>query len=108
MLSVKTEPFNLEDRPFRGGLNMLDRVAVFALVMCALNWLLFVAITFRNDLPELKNISEQRAALDPGKLAEATGSLAGAFKKAGPAPTAAALSVLCLMVAVIAAGVDKL
>ena len=52
-------------------------------------------------------LTVQQSAIDPTKLAAATGSLAGAFKKAGAAPTAAALSVLFLLVALAAAGVDK-
>jgi hypothetical protein len=51
--------------------------------------------------------TETHAAVDPTKISAATGSLAGAFKKAGPAPTAAAMSVLCLLVAAIAAGINK-
>jgi hypothetical protein len=49
----------------------------------------------------------QQFAIDPTKLAAAIGSLSGAFKKTGPAPTAAAMSVLFLLVALADAGVDK-
>ena len=52
-------------------------------------------------------VTVQQSAIDPTKLAAATGSLAGAFKKAGPAPTAAAMSVLFLLVALAAAGVTQ-
>lgn len=103
---------------------MLTIVVVFSLLMCVLNWGLFVLITFMHDLPELKALIEAlkspspppaggmgvtvtHAAVDPTKLASVTGTLAGAFKKAGPAPTAAALSVFFLLAALIAAGVDK-
>jgi hypothetical protein len=107
-------------------MTMLNNIALFSLVMCAVNWLLFVGITFQRDLPDLKKIVDalttppasattsgmgltvQQSAIDPVKLASATGSLAGAFKKAGPAPTAAALSVLFLLVALAAAGIEKL
>jgi hypothetical protein len=104
---------------------MLHEIAWFSLGMCLSNWLLFVVITVVVDLPQLKalldalrssssssppgmGLTVQQAAIDPVKLASVTGSLAGAFKKAGPAPTAAALSVLFLIAALIAAGVDKI
>ena len=106
---------------------MLENIAVFSLVMCAINWLLFVAIVVHRDLPELRELFErliepppsgstapgmgltvQHSAVDPAKIATATGTLAGAFKKAGPAPTAAAMSIMFLLVALIAAGVEKL
>jgi len=103
---------------------MLEFVAGFSLLMCAANWALFVFIVFSRDLPDLRNlwhsltnppatgqggmgVTVQHAAVDPAKLATATGTLAGAFKKAGPAPTAAAMSMVFLLVALIAAGVDK-
>src|SRR5690349_626039 len=103
-------------------MTMLNVIAVISLVMCIVNWFVFVGITFAKDLPELTAVLEavkrpppaggmgvtvQQSAIDPVKLAAATGSLAGAFKKAGPAPTAAALSVLFLLVAVAAAGIEK-
>jgi hypothetical protein len=105
---------------------MLNVIAWVSLILCILNWLLFLGLTFLNDMPELKRVVDalvnpppapapsglgvtvQHAAVDPVKLASATGSLAGAFKKAGPAPTAAALSVMFMLVALIAAGVEKL
>jgi hypothetical protein len=103
---------------------MLNYIAIFAAVMCGLNWLLFVALTVYADLPELKKVLDSltrpgppatgmgatvtHAAIDPTKLAAATGALAGAFKKAGAAPTAAALSVLFILIAALAAGIDKI
>jgi hypothetical protein len=103
---------------------MLNTIAIVSLIMCIINWLLFVGITFIKDFPDLKSVLDalkapppsartemgltvQQSAIDPTKLAAATGSLAGAFKKAGAAPTAAALSVLFLLIALAAAGVDK-
>jgi hypothetical protein len=104
---------------------MLNAIAILALVLCAANWLLFVGITFLKDLPELKSVIDalkapppsaqgagmgvtvQQSTIDPVKLAAATGTLAGAFKKAGPAPTAAALSVLFLLIALAAAAAGK-
>jgi hypothetical protein len=100
---------------------MLKVIAIFALAYSALNWLLFVLLTFLNDLPVLEKVmsrlSEAPAkrapselaraelqGLDPGKLIDSAGSLAGAFKKAGASPTAAAMSVFGLVVAGVAAG----
>lgn len=90
---------------------MLSCVAVFALIMSALNWLMFVVLIFQEMLKPSKAGAArdmQQASLgDAAKIAEATGSLAGAFKKAGAAPTAAAMSVLFLLMGLIAAGVAK-
>jgi hypothetical protein len=103
---------------------MLDIVALVSLVLSVLSWALFVLITFWKDLPELTQVLRHalnpppapagmgavvpHAAIDPSKVAAATGTLAGAFKKAGPAPTAAAMSVIFLLIAAIAAGVGKI
>lgn len=107
---------------------MLTIISWFAIVMCALNWLIFLLLTFKEDLPQLRRVVDelvkplptgqerpagvgntvQQSGIDPGKLAAATGTLAGAFKKAGAAPTAAAMSLVCLLIALIAAGVNKL
>jgi hypothetical protein len=100
---------------------MLNVIAIFALVYSGLNWLLFVALTFLNDIPALerlvRKISETREkvglahtelqSVDPNKLLQSAGSLAGAFKKAGASPTAAAMSVFGLVVAGVAAGLGK-
>jgi hypothetical protein len=107
-------------------MTMLNVIAICSLLMCILNWLLFVGITLWTDIPELKavlaalkappspgsgvagaGVTVQQSSLDPIKLAAATGNLAGAFKKAGSAPTAAALSVLFLLVALAAAAAGK-
>jgi hypothetical protein len=88
---------------------MLINVVWVALIMSALNWLMFVLLTIIDMRQSQKRPrDEQQAGItDAAKIAEATGSLAGAFKKAGAAPTAAAMSVLCLLIALIAAGVAK-
>jgi acetyl-CoA acetyltransferase len=44
---------------------------------------------------------------DGEKLLEGTDVLAGAFRRAGAGPTAATMSLVCLVVAAIAAGVKK-
>ncbi len=103
---------------------MLVTIAGLALILCVLNWLLFVGITLLKDLPDLKRaldallhapphpdgagLVKPHTAVDPVELAKATGNLAAAFKKAGPAPTAAALSVLFLLVALAAAGLGRI
>jgi hypothetical protein len=107
-------------------MTMLNVIAICSLVLCVLNWLLFLVITLYMDIPELKavvaalkappspgtgagaGLTVQQSSIDPVKLAAATGNLAGAFKKAGSAPTAAALSVLFLLVALAAAAAGKL
>ena len=109
---------------------MIGTVICFALALSLLNWLLFVGVTLWVDLPDFRKIitealkpsapvpggmgrTETHAgvtaqAVDGTKLAAAAGSLAGAFKKAGAAPTAAAMSMICLILAAILAGVAKL
>jgi hypothetical protein len=94
---------------------MLDMVAVFALAMSGLNWLLFLALTWMVDMPALR----RRARSGPGEalqphgvtdgeqLLEGTGKLAGAFRQAGSSATVAAMSLMCLVVSLVAAGLDK-
>jgi hypothetical protein len=60
-----------------------------------------------SSLATKRRRSNAQSAVNLEKLTAATGTLAGAFKKAGAAPTAAAMSVLCLLLALIAAGVGK-
>ena len=103
-------------------MNIINATAIFSLVMSGLNWLLFLTLTLAVDKKQIKELIETfklapaaggagntqaHAAVDPSKLATATGNLAGAFKKAGAAPTAAALSVLFLFAALIAEGITK-
>ncbi len=96
--------------------SILTIVTFFALALSGLNWLLFVVITFLHDLPALARLSGQAreggAAAPHGlaeseKLLEGAGMLAGAFRRAGAGPTAAAMSLVCLVVAAISAGVEK-
>ena len=103
---------------------MLPLLSLVCLVLSVLNWVVFLLITLRKDMPDLDKMLKallhpppatggmgvvvQQSAIDPVKLAAATGSLAGAFKKAGAAPTTAALAVFFMLLAVIAAGADKL
>lgn len=95
---------------------MLSIVMIAALVLSGLNWIVFVGITLFVDVPALKrlrvhaatpNVPRAENAIDPDKLVEETGALADAFRRAGAAPTAAAMSMACLVIAMIAAGVAK-
>jgi hypothetical protein len=104
---------------------MATTVTYFALTLSGLNWLLFLGLTLMHDLPMIKKLvhhvtmthhttkvgGETRAeiaSIDIGKTLDSSGALAAAFKKAGPAPTAAAMSLVCLLIAVIASGVAKI
>ena len=97
--------------------SVLTIVTFVALTLSALNWLLFAIITFRHDLPLLDRLARRasgddaaapRGFTDGEKLLAGAGALAGAFRRAGAAPTAAAMSLVCLVVATIAAGVERL
>jgi hypothetical protein len=96
---------------------VLNIVVIVALVLSGLNWLVFAGVTLFVDLPALRQFragmtgavaprSQTTADLD--RLVQETGALAGAFRRAGAAPTAAAMSVVCLVIATIAAGIAKL
>jgi hypothetical protein len=93
---------------------MLTNIVWFSLVMSALSWFLFVYVAIWFDLPRLREATapggpltrtEMHAGVD--EVAKATGTLAGAFKAAGVAPTAAAMSVLFMLLALVAAGIAK-
>jgi hypothetical protein len=97
--------------------SILMIVTFVALILGVLNWLLFAFITFRHDLPLLdrlarpalgNDVAGARGLADGEKLLEGAGTLAGAFRRAGAAPTAAAMSLVCLVIATIAAGVERL
>ena len=102
-------------------------VTYFALALSGLNWLLFLALTYLHDLPMIEKLvhhvtmthhvtkaapgGDNKAAvasIDLGKTLDSSGNLAEAFKKAGAAPSAAAMSMACLLVALVASGVAKL
>jgi hypothetical protein len=96
---------------------MLNIVVIAALALSGLNWLLFLGVTLFVDLPALRqfrkgmtgsNAPRSEVSVDLDRLVQETGSLAGAFRRAGAGPTAAAMSVVCLVIAAIAAGVAKL
>lgn len=99
---------------------MIEAVVVVSLSLAIANWLLFVAASVLANwsriraalrgMPEPEPSSdasfERRAAT--GEVLKATGGLATALRSAGPGAAAAALSLACLLVAAVAAGVGKL
>ncbi|WP_332772034.1 hypothetical protein [Phenylobacterium sp.] len=91
---------------------MLCAVTLSALLLSFLNWGVFVFVVFLTReppavaAPRLDQVEKQ--GLDPTKVMAATGSLAGAFKRAGAAPTAAAMCLVCLLIAAIAAGINQI
>jgi hypothetical protein len=96
---------------------MLNIVVIAALALSGLNWLLFTGVSLFVDLPALKlfrarmtaaNTARSQGAADLDKLVQETGTLAGAFRRAGAGTTAAAMSLACLVIATIAATVAKL
>lgn len=97
-------------------MNLLQIVTIFSLVLSGANWLLFVALAMMaqraltRSAPQGNATDEAAAAsprVRPEKLADATGGLAKAFGIAGPSASAAAMSLVCLLIAALAAGADK-
>jgi hypothetical protein len=89
---------------------MIEYVTIFGLVYSAVNWLLFAwtALSKPAALKQHKGIADvELQGLDPEKILVAAGGLAGAFKVAGAPATAAAMSLVGLIVAALAAGIDK-
>ena len=96
---------------------MLTWVTIMALALSGLNWVVFVAVTVIVNLPILERMGSQKAegrsvmphsSTDVGAVIGEAGTLAGSFHRAGPASTAAAMSMACLAIAAICAGVQKL
>lgn len=100
---------------------MIPACTIGSLALSVGYWLFFVIAVVIENLPRLRSALypttppidvpghdaiKSRARIDP--IITATGGLATSLKSAGSAATAAALSFGCLLVAVIAAGVDKL
>ena len=95
---------------------MLNAVIIVALALSGLNWVVFVAVTVIVDLPVLERMRSQKAedrsitphsSTDVGTVIGEAGTLAGSFRRAGPASTAAAMSMACLAIAAICAGVQR-
>ena len=103
-------------RPIPAGVTMLNAVIIVALALSGLNWVVFVAVTVIVDLPVLKRMRSQKAedrsitphsSTNVGAVIGEAGTLAGSFRRAGPASTAAAMSMACLAIAAICAGVQR-
>lgn len=102
---------------------MLPIVTKFALGLSVANWIAFILFAYKwhlaprqkllEELVVLLHALEQKGStasaeekknmIDLGAVVAAAGTLAEAFKKAGAASTAAALSVICLILALVAA-----
>lgn len=101
---------------------MIHTVVIFALALSAANWLLFLAVvvvsnaaTIRHALsktPMKREDNQDTPAharqLQADKLVESTGVLATSFNIAGPGSSAAAMSLVCLLIAAVSAGIGKL
>jgi hypothetical protein len=101
---------------------MTRMVVIFALSLSAANWLLFVGVIVVTNLATIRQ-AFRHAPLEPGdrsdapaharqvqldQLVDSTGSLARSLRIAGPASSAAAMSLACLVIAAVCAGLDKL
>jgi hypothetical protein len=95
---------------------MLNTVAWVTLALSVLNWILFLIAAIQQLFSKVENSQveapslghTQQHSIDVGNIAERTGSLAISFQKAGIAGTAAAMSMICLLLALIASGIDKI
>lgn len=89
---------------------MIKCVAIFSLAYSAINWMLFAwsALAKPTMPPGGTDVGDVKLqGLDPSKILEGAGSLASAFKTAGATATAAAMSLVGLVIAAVAAGIDK-
>ncbi|WP_267389255.1 hypothetical protein [Sphingomonas sp. GC_Shp_3] len=100
---------------------MTHIIVVFSLVLSAANWLVFLAAAVLENLPAIRLALEPRSgrvpsetvgaagrSLQADKVIDATGTLATSLRRAGPAASAAAMSLACLLVALTAGALDKL
>jgi len=89
---------------------MLKYIVIFGLVYSAVNWALFAWSALAHATPPATTRSLEHVelqGLDLNKTLTGAGSLARAFKAAGATATAAAMSLVGLVVAAVAAGIDK-
>ncbi|WP_247424211.1 hypothetical protein [Ralstonia pseudosolanacearum] len=86
---------------------MMKFIVFFGLSYSALNWLLFAWSAMASVGGNKGFGSVQLQSLDTEKVLSGTGGLAQAFKAAGATATAAAMSLVGLLVAAIAAGIEK-
>lgn len=99
---------------------MIHTVVIFALVLSAANWVLFLAVVVVSNIATIRqafgplplkeeykddSFQVRQAPLD--KLIDSTGTLATSFTIAGPGSSAAAMSLVCLLIAAVAAGIDR-
>jgi hypothetical protein len=94
---------------------MIHTVVIFALVLSAANWVLFLAVVVVSNITMIplspkeegkdETFQVRQAPLD--KLIDSTGTLATSFNIAGPGSSAAAMSLVCLLIAAVAAGIDR-
>jgi hypothetical protein len=88
---------------------MLKLLFFAALLGSIVNWLFFATLVVRaNRRARTSGEPIDKRSIDVSKIEDSIGSLATNFAKAGPAATAAALSVICLLIAALAAGIDKI
>jgi len=92
---------------------MAQVIVFFSLSYAALNWLLFAWLALRpqsagSEAAKEKGLDVELQGLDPDKVIGGTGKLASSFKTAGASASAAAMSLVGLVLATVAAGIDKL
>ena len=90
---------------------MTNYVAIYSIIYSGANWILFCILLWHKPDASSTGGGQMRVelqGLDPEKVIEAGGRLARAFKSAGGPATAAAMSVIGLIIAAVAAGLGKL
>jgi hypothetical protein len=100
---------------------MIHTIVIFSLVLSAANWIVFVAAAVLENLAAIRDALKPRSdrplgegaqpaerGLQADQVIDATGTLATSLRRAGPAASAAAMSLTCLLVALSAVAVDKL
>ena len=95
---------------------MIDTIICISLTLSLLNWFLFLVITIVSLVLSVKYPSNQKVSLDkteaqafnPLEITKEAGNLAIAFNKAGAAATAAAMSMIYFLFALIAMGIEKI
>ena len=93
--------------------NAMNAIFWVALVLAAISWLIFFdqlyRITGKPSISATASSGElRREGLDAASLLTAAGNVAAAFGKVGAGPTAATLSALYMIVALVAASLGKL
>lgn len=99
---------------------MIHTVVIFALVLSAANWIPFLAVVVVSNIAMIRHAFSPLSPKEEGKdesfqvrqapldkLIDSTGTLATSFNIAGPGSSAAAMSLVCLLIAAVAAGIDR-